>query len=127
MATRSLPEIVVDETLDVLGELGDWLRLAPACPKCGALQGCSHQAGCPLGRVARLRCLLGSGDQKRRDDELVALRRERGWPGTPEADGPMPALLASAAAPAHAASDVRAATPAYVEPGAPTVGTAGAT
>ena len=126
MATRSLPEIVVDETLDVLGELGDWLRLAPACPKCGAPQGCSHQAGCPLGRVARLRCLLGSGDQKRRDDELIALRRERGWAGTPEADGPSPVLLGPAMASAHPASEVTAAT-ADVEPGAPTLRTGGAT
>jgi hypothetical protein len=78
MPVRSVPQIVLDEADDVLTDLGDWLRLAPYCPHCLSLAGCSHEAGCPLSRVARLRCLLGSGDQQRRDDALVALRRERG-------------------------------------------------
>jgi len=78
MAVRSVHQLVLDEAIDVLSELAAWLRLAHACPKCEALQGCSHQPRCPLGRVARLRILFGSGDQRRRDVELAALRRERG-------------------------------------------------
>lgn len=77
MAVRSIHQLVLDEALDVLDELGAWLRLAQPCPKCEAPQGCSHEARCPLARVARLRCLLGSGDQRCRDVELAALRRER--------------------------------------------------
>jgi hypothetical protein len=95
MAVRSVPQPVLDEALEVLGELGAWLRLTHACPKCDALQGCSHQAGCPLGRIARLRCVLGSEDPQRREDELVALRRERGE-RTLEGDPPLPSSLGPA-------------------------------
>lgn len=84
MAIRSVPQIVLDEADDVLGELTDWLRVAPYCPHCLALRGCSHAAGCPLSRVARLRCLFGSGDQQHRDEELAALQSERGELVTPE-------------------------------------------
>jgi hypothetical protein len=78
MVSRSLPGLVLEEAAEVLDDLGTWLRLADACPTCAALQGCSHLGRCPLGRVARLRCLLGSGDQQRLDDALLALQRERG-------------------------------------------------
>jgi hypothetical protein len=96
MAVRSVPQIVLDEAADVLGELGIWVRLSSACPRCGAPLGCTHVAGCPLGRVPRLRCLLGSGDQQHRDDELAALRRERGE-RTPERDTPSPSVVAERA------------------------------
>lgn len=86
MDTRSIPGLVLDEAADVLGDLADWLRTAPYCPRCMSLLGCSHEAGCPLGRVSRLRCLLGSGDEKRRDEEMTALRRERGCVVTPAED-----------------------------------------
>ena len=125
MDSRSIPGLVLDEAADVLGELADWLRTAPYCPSCLSLSGCSHEAGCPLGRVPRLRCLLGSGDQKRRDDELTALRRERGWAVTSAEDGPLPAPLGSPVVPAHAASEVPAEAPVHVESGAP--GEVGAT
>lgn len=111
MAVRSVPQLVLDEALEVLGELGVWLSLAYSCPKCGVLQDCSHQPGCPLIRVARLRCLLGSGDQQRRDDEFVALRRERGELVTSEGDRPLPASLGSAATLASAAIELPLATP----------------
>jgi hypothetical protein len=121
MASRSLPGLVLEEAAEVLGELGAWLRLADACPKCAALQGCSHQAGCPLGRVARLRCLLGSEDQHRREDELVALRRERGELVTSAGDRLFPAPLGSAGMLASAPIELPLATPVPLEPGAPTV------
>lgn len=78
MASRSVPGLVLEEAADVLGDLMDWLRASPYCPRCLSLQGCSHEAGCALGRVARLRCVLGSGDEKLRDEEVVALGRQRG-------------------------------------------------
>jgi hypothetical protein len=121
MVSRSILEIVLEEAAEVLGELEDWLRLAPYCPECLALPRCSHQAGCALGRVARLRCLLGSGEQQRRDEELASLRRERGCAAAPAGDGPLPAPLGAAVAPAHIASEVPAPLPLHVEPGAPTV------
>jgi hypothetical protein len=95
MTVRSVPQIVLDEAAGVLGELAIWVRLSPVCPKCGAALGCTHVAGCPLGRVPRLRCLLGSGDQQHRDDELAALRRQRGE-RTPEGDTPAPSVVAAA-------------------------------
>jgi hypothetical protein len=87
MNSLSIPGLVLDEAADVLGDLADWLRAMPYCPRCMSLRGCSHEAGCSLGRVLRLRCLLGSGDEKRRDEELTALRRERGCAVTPAGDG----------------------------------------
>ncbi len=90
MASRSIPGLVLEEAADVLGDLMDWLRTSPYCPRCLSLQGCSHDAGCALGRVARLHCLLGSGDEKLRDDELVALGRQRGRV-VPPADASSPA------------------------------------
>lgn len=118
MDSRSILGVVLDEAADVLGELADWLRTAPYCPSCLSLPGCSHEAGCPLGRVPRLRCLLGSGDQKRRDDELMALRRERGCVVTLAEDGPLPAPLGSAVVPAHAASEVPEGAAVHAESGA---------
>jgi hypothetical protein len=114
MASRSIPEVVLEEAAEVLGALGDWLRLAPHCPSCLAVWGCSHDARCPLDRVRRLRCLLGSGDEKRRDEELNALRRERGAT-TPAEDGALTARLRSTVAVVP------------VEPGAPPAGDGGAT
>jgi hypothetical protein len=120
MASRSLPGLVLEEAADVLGELRTWLRLVDACPKCGALQGCSHEAGCPLGRVARLRCLLGAEDQSRRDDELVALRRERGERGTSEENLPFPSARASAGTVANTAVELPRMTPVAFERVEPT-------
>jgi hypothetical protein len=120
MANRSIPEIVLEEAAKLLGELGDWLRLTPYCPSCLALPGWSHEAGCPLGRVARLRRLLGSGDHRRHDEELVALRRERGWPATPAGDGPSPA-------PSGSASVVPIPLPLHIEAGATPEDKVGAT
>jgi hypothetical protein len=127
MDTRSVPGLVLDEAADVLGELADWLRAAPYCPFCLFLPGCSHEAGCPLGRVHRLRCLLGTGDPKHRDDELMALRRERGAAVMSAEAGPLPAPLGSAVAPADVASDALVPLVPGIEPGAPTVDKAGAT
>ena len=127
MDSRTIPGLVLDEAADVLGELADWLRTAPYCPSCLSRPGCSHEAGCPLGRVPRLRCLLGSGDQKRRDDELMLLRRERGGVVTSAEAGPLPAPLGSAFAPAHVASEVPVPLPLRIEPGAPTVDKVSAT
>ena len=126
MDSRSIPGLVLDEAADVLRELADWLRAAPYCPCCLSLPGCSHEAACPLGRVQRLRCLLGSDDEKRRDDELTVLRRERGGVVTSEA-GPLPAPLGSAVAPAHVASEVPVPLPLRIEAGAPTVDKVSAT
>jgi hypothetical protein len=105
MNSRSIPGLVLAEAADVLGDLGDWLRTAPYCPWCRSLPRCSHEAGCPLGRIARLRCLLGSGDEKRRDEELAALRRERGLVAAPDEGGSLP----------------------HTEPAAPMASTGGAT
>jgi hypothetical protein len=97
MTSRSLAGLVLDEAAEVLGELGTWLRLAHACPKCATRQGCSHLGRCPLRRVARVRCLVGSGDPQRRGEALVALRRERGELGTSVGDRRLPASLGAAA------------------------------
>lgn len=94
MSTRSVPELVLDEAADVLGDLADWLREAPRCPRCMSLPGCSHEPGCALGRVLRLRCLLGSGSELRREEELRALRRERGCVVTLPEEGAPPDPLA---------------------------------
>jgi hypothetical protein len=119
MPVRSVPQVVLDEADDVLGELADWLRLTPYCPHCLALPGCSHDAGCPLSRVARLRRLLGSGDQQRRDDELAALRRERGELARSTGELQPPASPASALTSASAAIDVPAPTSVLIEVSAP--------
>jgi hypothetical protein len=97
MDSRRIPGLVLEEAADVLTHLADWLRAAPSCPWCGSLAGCSHEARCPLRRVPRLRCLLGAGDEKRRDEELTALERERGAM-TPRMDGALVAPSGSAAA-----------------------------
>ncbi len=115
MTGRNIPQLVLEEAAEVLGDLGDWLRLAPYCPCCLALPGCSHEAGCALSRIARLRCLLGSGDQQRRDEELAALRRERGRPGAPAGDEPVPALSVAGVARAHVASEAPATLPLPIE------------
>lgn len=121
MAGRSLPGLVLEEATDVLDELRAWLRLVDTCPKCGARQGCSHEAGCPLGRVARLRCLLGAEDQSRRDDELAALRRERGDRGTSEENLLIPSARESVLTAASTVIALPRTTPVPVEGGEPTV------
>ena len=118
MASRSLAGLVLDEAAEVLGELGTWLRLAHACPKCAARQGCSHLGRCPLRRVARLRCLLGSGDPHRRGEALVALRRERGELGTSMGDRRFPASRASTVTLTSSVIELLMATSVPLEPGA---------
>jgi hypothetical protein len=121
MASRSLAGLVLDEAAEVLGELGTWLRLAHACPKCAARQGCSHLGRCPLRRVARLRCLLGSGDPQRRGEALVALRRERAELATSAGDRRLPASTASEMTLTSSVIEVLRAMSVPLEPGALTV------
>lgn len=121
MASRSLAGLVLDEAAEVLGELGTWLRLAHACPKCAARAGCSHLGRCPLRRVARLRCLLGSGDPQRRGEAIVALRRERGELGTSAGIRRFPASRGSAVTLTSSVIEVLRATSVPLEPGALTV------
>lgn len=118
MASRSLAGLILDEAAEALGELGTWLRLAHACPKCAARQGCSHLGRCPLRRVARLRCLLGSGDPQRRGEALVALRRERGELATSAGDRRLPASLGSAVTLTSSVIELLVATSIPLEPGA---------
>jgi hypothetical protein len=118
--SHSLPALVLEEAVEVLDELGAWLRLADACPTCATLQGCSHLGRCPLGRVARLRCLLGSVDPQRREDALVALRRERGELGMPAGNRLVPAPSGAAVTPPSVASELPPATLPLLEPGAAT-------
>ena len=120
MASRSLAGLVLDEAAEVLGELGTWLRLAHACPTCAARQGCSHLGRCPLRRVARLRCLLGSGDPQRRGEALVALRRERGELAA-AGDRRIPASLGSVVTLTSSVIELLLATSVPLEPGALTV------
>jgi hypothetical protein len=127
MDSRSVSGLVLDEASDVLGELADWLHAAPYCPFCLSVPGCSHEAGCPLGRVHRLRCLLGPGDTKRRDDELMLLQRERGGAVMSAEAEPLPAPRGSAVAPADGASDALVPLLPRIEQGAPTVDKTGAT
>jgi hypothetical protein len=124
MDVRSVPLIVLDEAVDVLGELEDWQWHAGVCPKCDAPSARVHRAGCPLGRVARLYRLLTFHDPQQCNDDLAALRRERGEP-TSEGCRPLPASSGPMVTSAGVALDLPEPT-SPIEAGAPTVRDEGA-